>query len=246
MTALRAFFASARGQAALWASLGIIGVALAAGGIFLLRGDPGSSIVPGDEATIPPSRSPAPASPSPTVTRVGLTATAFAREEAATRTAIATLTPASATPSLPTATARATQAPASTPVNAPAEPTATLEPPTSTATAPIVRAYCAGPGGGTLPPNAAFGRVTVAGQPAPAGLPVTLLFDGVPGPSTTTVAGTDADGRPATGYRIFWTLAGGECANRPGARLAVSYDGAVYDTGEIAGPEVTLVFDIER
>jgi len=66
------------------------------------------------------------------------------------------------------------------------------------------------------------GNFTVAGAAGPAGKTVTLLFDGLAGPSGTTVAG---------GYGITYAIGSSSCANRPGASISLAYDGTVYATG---------------
>ena len=75
-----AFFAAPGRQAIGWAALGIIGVALAGGGLLLFSGggDGDGGTVPANNGSVTPSLSAsAITSPSASATRIGLTATGF-------------------------------------------------------------------------------------------------------------------------------------------------------------------------
>lgn len=103
------------------------------------------------------------------------------------------------------------------------EPTPT---PTEVPTVVAVGPYCDNISSST-PPNSIFGLLTIGGAPAPAGTVVTVLFDGVAGPSVTI-------GEPG-GYKINWSAGGSDCANRVGAAVAVSVNGQVFDSGQTVG-----------
>jgi hypothetical protein len=95
--------------------------------------------------------------------------------------------------------------------------------------------YCPGASPDTLPTTLA-GLITIGGEPAPAGTVVTLLFDGVAGPSTTVV---QEDGRSGFTFRFSPGATG--CANRPGAALTVVVDGAGYSVGSWTAGEPFLL-----
>ncbi len=241
-----AFFAAPGRQAIGWAALGIIGVALAGGGLLLFSGggDGDGGTVPANNGSVTPSLSAsAITSPSASATRIGLTATAFALEEAASRSQTATAgtpspsTSPSVSPSttpIPQPTQGQSQNPTSTP-----QPAAVLSTPTPippTATPPSTLAYCPNTGGGATPPNAIFGNVTIDGVVAPAGTTVTIAFDGVPAVSTlVTVQGN------AAGYRFLYGAGGGGCSNHVGAGISIIVNGQSFGAPtDVGGSEATL------
>ena len=66
---------------------------------------------------------------------------------------------------------------------------------------------------------------------------VTLLFDGITGPSAPTPQ--------KGGYAVEFTLANDACANRVGSAISVVVAGQVFSTGLIAGTTDALArFDI--
>lgn len=95
--------------------------------------------------------------------------------------------------------------------------------------------YCPGSSPDILPTTLA-GIITIGGEPAPPGTVVTLLFNGVAGPSAAVVV---EDGRSGYSFRFSPGPAG--CANRPGASLTVVIDGVGYSAGTwIAGEPFLL------
>jgi hypothetical protein len=91
------------------------------------------------------------------------------------------------------------------------------------------RPFC-GAVNSSAPPSSVIGLLTIGGAAAPAGTVVTLTFDGVPGPTATTTA--------AGGYRVDFPGANDECANRPGAAIAVVVNGQSFPTGAVVGSTV--------
>jgi hypothetical protein len=213
MTRLQAFFSTPARQALGWTALGILGILMAAGGVWFLTDDGGSpKLADASDATLSPTA-------TATATR---TATALP-----TQTATATATP---SPS-PTATATATSRPFTGDSSGSSgggnddgasEPTATPTLP------PIVAAgdYCSNDSSSS-PPNSVIGIFTIGGAPAPAGSAVSLAFDGVIGPARLTTA--------AGGYRVDYFAGPEACANRVGASIAVVYGGQFYPTGHTVG-----------
>jgi hypothetical protein len=219
MELLRRWFSTPGRQAAGWSALGILGLALAAGGFLLLgRGDngPAQASVASPAATRAASATPS-ATPSPTMT--------------ATPTASPSPTPsATANPEVRQQTGGSNAAPATTAVSeATPEPTA----------APVVAGgpYCP-PADQNYPPNGRVaGAFSLHGAPAPIGTTVTLAFDGVAGPSRAT---DDADTRQG-GYHVDFYIAGESCANRVGATISVIVDGHVFGTnGRVGGAQLTV------
>ncbi|MBK6317515.1 MAG: hypothetical protein IPI85_02420 [Dehalococcoidia bacterium] len=215
MSWIQSFFRTPARQAMGWALLGILGMAMAGGGIWFLTGDGGGSRTAdaGDEPspTARPTTTPSPtrtatlspsATASPTVT------------ETASPSPTATTRPATDTN---TGGGGGTGAPAP-------EPTATPEP-----TPPPVVAggdYCPNSSSNS-PPNSVIGIFTIGGAPAPANTAVSLAFDGVVGPTRLTTA--------AGGYRVDYFAGPEGCANRVGAAISVVYNGAYYATGHTVG-----------
>lgn len=214
MTWLRSIFNTPARQAVGWTVLGLLGIAMATGGVFFLTRDDSAPQHASVDAASPP------ASASATVQR--------------------TVTPtASPTPSpSPTATPTATPSPTTRPVvqantggsggsgssgNSGGEDVApTPTPPPAVAGGP----YCPG-GGSNSPPNSVIGIFTIGGVPAPAGSAVSLAFDGVVGPTRLSTA--------AGGYRVDYFAGPESCANRVGAAISVLYDGQAFATGHTVG-----------
>lgn len=243
MSRLLAFFSTPARQALGWTGLGLIGIAMAAGGVWFLTdpGDGGSraALVADAEsiesdgtatATPTPTRTPTPtpsASPSPSST-----ASPAATEGSSPVAATATRRPATNTG---TGTGTGGGGAGSNDAPAAPEPTAT---PVPEPTAPPVVAggdYCAS-SDQSSPPNSVFGLFRVGGVDVPAGSTVTLAFDGVIGPSRTTTS--------AGGYRVDYNAGPANCANRVGAAISVVYDGVFYPTGFAVGGGPALRADI--
>ena len=230
MEQLRTFFENPQRQALLWALVGIIGVSLLAIGVYLTQS----------------SNDPTPAS-------APLTARPKSPTPAATSTSSAG-TSASATPTdsptpdnspspspLPPARQQNQQGNSSapTPTNTPEPPPPTATPVAPTATpAPVVAGggYC-GPSSGIPTPakiQRIAGRLTIGGQAAAAGQAVSVTFDGIAGVSTTSVDGG--------GYGATYDIGGPNCANRPGAAIALVFKGISYPTGLAVPPENNASF----
>lgn len=198
--AIRGFFAHPRHAAYGYAGIGIAGLLLAAAGLWLILGSGDSS----------DTRAEPDATPTATATATRRTATPT-RTPRPTATATQTPTP-TATPTPTTAVERLSGGGGGSSAPAAATPTAT----------PAVVAageYCDNIGA-TAPPSTIYGFLTIGGAPAPPGTTVTLLFDGAAGPSTTLVE--------AGGYSIRFSGGGADCANNPGAAIAVAVNGSVF------------------
>lgn len=260
LAAIRAFFSTSARQAMGWSFVGILGVGFAgAGALFILdSGNSGrpATAIPVRTVTATPSETAIPRTNAATTpvdtatgipTRVGLTATAFAAQQAdqTATTHPRTLSPAASSTatriptSTPTHPGGDEDEPAETPpVATPtAEPTAIEAPPTPTE--PAVFAYCDGDGGGGTPPSAIFGIVTIGGVAAPPGTAVTLAFDGVPALSTSVSVDGDA-----AGYRFLYSVGGAGCSNQPGASMSVIVDGTAYAAPVSAGGGVATLFNV--
>lgn len=93
--------------------------------------------------------------------------------------------------------------------------------------------YCAGSQGPSVPPNAVFGTVTIAGVPAPAGTIVQLYFDGKAGPADAATRGSSS-----SGYGIDYAAgSAASCSNKVGAAIQVVVAGKLFDTGLKVGDE---------
>ena len=227
MGAIASFFSTPARQALGWTFLGLLGIGMAAGGVWFLTGDagdPGSPLVAADADTVlerTATATPTPTrTPSPSITATS-SPTASA-SEIATVPATATRRPAANTNS---GTGGAITGRADDPTPEPtAEPTAIPEP-----TQPPVVAggdYCAS-SDTSFPPNSVFGLFKVGGVDVPAGASVSLAFDGVIGPTRIT---TDSGG-----YRVDYNAGPQNCANRVGAAISVIYNGVAYPTGQTVG-----------
>jgi cytoskeletal protein RodZ len=220
MNWLQSFFNTPARQALGWTVLGVLGIAMAAGGIWFLTDNGGGSRV-------------ADADDSTAVSTSSATATAT---RSATATASPTATPSpSLTPTetaVPTATTRpAVNTGASTGGGAPAasapEPTATPEP----TEPPVVGtgAYCPPTFNGqpTIPSGRIAGAVTIGGVDAAAGtVDVFIAFDGVLGPSVKNVDGA---------FRLDFYANTSACANHVGAAISAYANGQYFGTGRSVG-----------
>lgn len=182
-----------------------------------------------------PETESAAAQPSPTTSAM-LEATQLSSSRG-TLTAAPTAHPTtSPTPTwTPTETATPTATPTPTPSgrrgsgSTAANPPATQTPgPAAPTTGPAVSnlAFCDRKSA-TAPPTSVIGLLTVGGANAPAGTTVTLLFDGVAGPSANTA-------EPG-GYRVDYWAGDSECANRVGAAISVAANGQAFATGRGIG-----------
>ena len=227
MTWLQSFFNTPARRAIGWTALGILGLLMAAGGVYFLTDNGGGTPKLADAGATTPTATPT-RTPSPTST----TTPTASPSATPTPTETATATPTSRpivntntggnTPSGGTGGSSNDQAP---------EPTATPTPP------PVVAGgvYCPSTDQ-SFPPNSIFGLFKVGGADVPAGATVSLAFDGVIGPSRTT---TDAGG-----YRVDYNAAPSNCANRVGAAISIVYNGVAYATGQTVGAGPALRFDI--
>lgn len=238
MNWLQSFFSTPARQALGWTTLGVLGIAMAAAGVWFLSDDGGSpgQVAQADDSTAEPSAT----SNAP--------ATTPSRTSTATATPTATASPTPSETPRPTATNRPAVTnpgsgggPASGGSQQEAEPTA--EPTPEPTEPPVVAggAFCppAGAGPQTGPPNSVIGIFTIGGAPAPAGTTVSIAFDGVIGPTRTTTA--------AGGYRVDYNAAGADCANRVGAAISVVHNGVFYPTGHTVGdsPGLPVNFALE-
>jgi hypothetical protein len=219
MELLRRWFSTPGRQAAGWSALGILGLALAAGGILLFgRGGDSPAQASVESPTATASATPAPsATPTPTLT--------------ATPTA---------TPSpTPSATANPEVRQPAGGSNAGAESTAVAEATAAPTAEPVVAGgpYCP-PGDQNYPPNGRVaGALSLHGGAAPIGTLVTVAFDGVAGPSRAT----DESDAKQGGYHVDFYIAAESCANRAGATISVIVDGQVFSTnGRVGGAQLTV------
>ena len=92
--------------------------------------------------------------------------------------------------------------------------------------------------GPNSPPNSVLGILKIDGKDVPAGTPVQIAFDGVPGPAEYT--------RAAGGYRVdFGTSSTTGCPNKNGAKITVIVEGKTYDIGATVGSLPAVRFDID-
>ncbi len=214
---IQSLLSSPARQALGWTVLGILGIGMAAGGVWFLTDDGGGTKLADAGGTTPTAT--ATATPERTATPRPTISPSATPSPTATETATATPTP---VPVTNTGTGGSgannnSQAPAPTPTPTPA-PT---EP-------PVVAggAYCPNDSSSS-PPNSVIGIFTIGGAPAPAGSVVSLAFDGVIGPGRPTSA--------AGGYRVDYFAGPEACANRVGAAISVVYNGQFYPTGHTIG-----------
>ena len=222
MNWLQSFFSTPARQALGWTTLGILGILMAAGGVWFLSDDGGGpgQVAQADDSTAQ-ATSTATTAPSATATRT------------ASPTPSATPTP-TQTP-IPAATARPAVtnpgtgggAPASDGSQQEAEAPATATPePTEP---PVVAggAYCPPATTQTLPSGRVAGAVTISGSgAAPGAVDLFVAFDGVIGPSAKNVDGA---------FRIDFWAAGSDCANRVGSSISVYANGQYFATGRAVG-----------
>lgn len=220
MGLIRSYFSTPARQALGWTALGIVGIAFAAVGVWLLTGDGGSGSLPASADGETPT---ATATPSPTAT--------------ATATPSPSATP-SPTPSpSPTATATVRPTGGGSGASNPPASQPTLEP-TAEPTAPPVVAggdYCppGSVGPGSLPSGRVAGGVTQGGSNVAAGTyEIFLAFDGVLGPSTFNGDGS---------FRIDFYASTEGCANRVGAAISVFVNGQYIPTGHSVGDGALLI-----
>lgn len=217
--ALARFFSTPGRQALAWSTLGIAGVLLAGTGFALLQSDDGPPppLRADDDPRPSPTATPTPSTPprrTPTPSGFRNDPRPGVSPSPTPTVTVVRDTVADATPAA-TATSTAT-----------ATPTPVLQ---------VALPYCPPADASSSPPNAIFGRLLIGGEPAPAGTSVQLTFDGVPGPAAET-------SEPG-GYRVFWYVGDGSCANRAGAAIAVTVNGIMVPAG-IVNDEVVRVVDI--
>jgi len=219
---IQSFFSTPARQALGWTVLGIVGIAFAALGVWLLTDDGGNG---------------------------GRSFAANGGDE--TPTATATATPAATMTPRPSATATPSPTPSQTPTATPttrstgggsgaANPPpdeATPEPTAEPTEPPVVAGgdYCppGGVGPGTLPSGRVAGAVTQGGSNVPAGTyEIFLAFDGVLGPSTFNGDGS---------FRIDFYASLATCANRVGAAISVYANGQYFPTGHSVGDGALLI-----
>lgn len=239
MNWLQSFFTTPARQALGWTVLGILGIAMAAGGVWALTDEGGSGgalVAEADDSTAT-ATSGAGATQTRTVTPTA----------SATASPTASPTPSETPP--PAATTRpavnsgtggggpASGGPASGGESLGQEPAASPVPEESAP--PVVAGgdYCPPSDASTSPPNSVIGIFTIGGSPAPAGTSVSLAFDGVLGPTRLTGA--------AGGYRVDYAAAQASCANRVGAAISVVYNGVYYPTGHTVGDSPGVPVNVE-
>ncbi len=224
MTWLQSFFNTPARQALGWTMLGILGIAMAAGGVFFLTNDnsgpkladagqetPAATSTATPTRTATPTTSPtASATPSPTQTA---TATPTTRPATSANTGSAG-SGAESGGSTSGGTTSQDPAPTPTPTPPPVVAGGAFCPPTSV-------------GPGSLPSGRVAGAVTVGGVDAAEGtVDVYLAFDGVLGPSTKNIAGA---------FRIDFYASTSDCANRVGAAISAYANGQYFPTGRTVG-----------
>lgn len=221
MTWLQSFFNTPARQALGWTMLGILGIAMAAGGVFFLTND-NSGPKRADAGQETPA---ATSTATPTRTATLTTSPTASATPSPTQAATATPTTRPATSANTGSAGSGAESGGGTSGGATSQdpaPTPTPTPP------PVVAggAYCPNDSSSS-PPNSVIGIFTIAGAPAPAGTSVSLAFDGVIGPTRATTA--------AGGYRVDYFAGPEGCANRVGAAIAVVYNGQVFPTGHTVG-----------
>ena len=244
MSRILAFFSTSRRQAVGWTLLGLLGIGMAAGGVWFLTDDGGSPRVADADAL-------AGVTAAPTATRT------------ATPTATATVSP----------TPTPTEAPGPTATTAPRASTGTggaggtggtggtgggtggstspsAPEPTPTPVPPVVvasGAYCpprASNGVPSLPSARVAGAVKVGGVDAAEGsVEVFVAFDGVLGPSTKNTVGP-----LGSAFRIDFYANVAECANHVGAAISAYANGIFFPTGRSVGdgglPLIPVTIDL--
>jgi hypothetical protein len=222
MAAIVSFFSTPARQALGWTLLGLLGISMAAGGVWFLTGD-------GDSPRVVDAANVLESTATPTLTRT------------AAPSSTSTPSPSPTVTESPTATATPTRRPASntntgtggavtggeTAAEPTPEPTAEPEP----TQPPVVAggAYCppTGVGPGSLPSGRVAGAVKVSGANAAAGtIDLFVAFDGVLGPSTKNLDGS---------FRIDFYANVQSCANRVGAAISVYANGQFFPTGRSVG-----------
>lgn len=223
MNAWRSLFATPAREAAAWIVLALSGVAIALGGVWLfVVDDDGGGATRAASAGRTPART-ATATPVRTATETP--------SPTPTETPSPTATPEPSPTPAPRRTTSGSTSSGPVATQPPAEPAPAPRPQITTGT------YCPPPPGPGSAPNAVLGLLRIGGEPAPAGTTVSLAFDGVIGPSVATAE--------AGGYRVLWSIAGGDCVNRAGTALGVVVNGQLFMTGKVAGSSEVIRHDVE-
>lgn len=229
MSWLQSFFNTPARQALGWTVLGILGIAMAAGGVFFLTDDGSSPKLAGAGQQTPAATSTA--TPTRTSTPQASPSATPSPSPSPTEAATATPTTRAATSAGGGASSGGGSGSSSGGSSGEApEPTPIPTPP------PVVAAgaYCppTNVGPGSLPSGRVAGAVTVAGANVAEGaVSISLAFDGVLGPTVSNVV--DADGRSA--FRIDFYASTSECANRVGAAISAYANGQYFPTGRTVG-----------
>ena len=232
MGRLHSFFNTPARQALGWTLLGIVGIAMAAGGVwFLTSGDDGTAEADA-EAGVQPT-----ATQTPTATGTATGTQSATTSPAPTETP--TPTPIPTRPATRAAATGSGTGGGSGPGNGTGtggsneQPAAQEPPPTPEPAAPAGAAggpYCppSSVGQGSLPSGRVAGAVKVGGADAGEGT-VTLYvaFDGVLGPSRVN--------HTTGGFNIDFWASSSECANRVGAAVSVYANGQYFSTGRSVG-----------
>ena len=238
MNRVAAFFSTPARQALGWTTLGLLGIVMAAGGVWFLTDDDGATGTTriADAESLESDTS---ATATPTPTRTPTPTQSVTPPPSATSADPATSTAPAATatrrPASSTGTGTGGGGAGSNEAPAP-EPTATPSP-EPTPVPPVVAGgdYCAS-SDQSSPPNSVFGLFRIGGVDVPAGASVSLAFDGVIGPTRTTSS--------AGGYRVDYNAGPANCANRVGAAISVVYNGVFYPTGFTVGGNPAIRADI--
>lgn len=229
MSWLQSFFNTPARQAAGWTVLGILGIAMAAGGVFFLTDDGSGPKRAGAGQETPAA---ATATATPTRTAIPQSSPSATPSPSPSPTQAATVTPttrAATGASSGSGSSGGSEPSGGSNSQAP-EPTPTPTPP------PVVAggAYCppTNVGPGSLPSGRVAGAVTVGGANVAEGtVTISLAFDGVLGPTVTNVV--DAEGK--SGFRIDFYANTSECANRVGASISAYANGQFFPTGRAVG-----------
>lgn len=227
MAWLQSFFNTPARQALGWTVLGILGIAMAAGGVFFLTDDGDGPKLAGAGQQTPAATSTA--TPTRTATPQASPTATPSPSPSPTETATATPTTRAATSAGSGSSGSGGSSSGGSSGQTP-EPTPTPTPP------PVVAggAYCppTNVGPGSLPSGRVAGAVTVGGANVAEGsVSISLAFDGVLGPTVSNVV--DADGKSA--FRIDFYASTSECANRVGASISAYANGQYFATGRTVG-----------
>ncbi|MGE0599936.1 MAG: hypothetical protein AB7J35_10290 [Dehalococcoidia bacterium] len=214
MGALQSFFSTPQRQALGWALLGVLGITMAAGGLWLLTEDGGNKPAQAERDLSPTATSTSTATSTPTRTATASPTPSPTATPSATPTKAAVFNPGTSGGGGSSQPAAATPTPE--PTSAPAASGGPFCPPTSV-----------GPSSGSLPSGRVAGAVTISGAPAaPGSVELFLAFDGVLGPSAMNIEGA---------FRIDFFASTSDCANRVGAAISVFANGQSFPTGRSVG-----------